>query len=571
MTSRPPIAVVLVAAVLTAPLLAQPPGPGDDAALEAVLDKAATYVVAYTRDFVGVVAEEAYRQEVRGRAGTDARGFAVEAQSQRRDLKSDVLLVRAPAGDRWIQFRDVFDVDGKPVRDRDDRLSKLFLKPSASAQKQVEDITAESARYNIGGINRNVNLPVLGLTVLLPENRAWFSFSRGHKKDGPAGGTWDIEYREERSGTLIRTTGDQSMPARGRFTIESATGRVLFSQILAENRSLKAQIDVTYAPDAAVGLLVPREMREKYVTPSGSTIEGRATYAKFRRYQVQVEEKVAQPQLTLADVLERAATYVGDFQRQLSGIVAEELYVQDVRMPPSAVGRLSRLPSTSHRELKSDLLLVRPVGADRYIQFRDVFEVDGKPVRDRNERLVKLFLQPSPSTAAQAEQIVDESARYNIGNVQRTVNVPVFALLILDPGNQPRFTFKRTDDGKPAIASDSPPPAAADVWVVRYQEVQPLTMIRTTNGRDLPSHGRFWIDGATGRVLMSELIAEDTFLEGTIDVTYRLDPGVALLVPADMRERYVLRRDSSRVDGRAAYGRFRQFQVKVDEKIAPIK
>ena len=83
---------------------------------------------------------------MRGRAGTDARGFAVEAQTQRRDLKSDVLLVRAPAGDRWIQFRDVFEVDGKPLRDRDDRLTRLFLKPSASAQKQVEDITAESAR-----------------------------------------------------------------------------------------------------------------------------------------------------------------------------------------------------------------------------------------------------------------------------------------------------------------------------------------------------------------------------------------------------------------------------------------
>ena len=197
-----------------------------------------------------------------------------------------MLLVRAPAGDRWIQFRDVFEVDGKPLRDRDDRLTKLFLKPSASAQKQVEDITAESARYNIGGINRNVNLPVLALTVLLPDNRAWFSFSRGSKKNAPAGGTWEIEYREERSGTLIRTTGDQSMPAHGRFTIENATGRVLVSQVLAESRSLKAQIDVTYAPDAAVGLLVPREMREN---SSRSRVHDRGSrlLREFRRYQVQ--------------------------------------------------------------------------------------------------------------------------------------------------------------------------------------------------------------------------------------------------------------------------------------------
>ena len=223
MTCRLPIALVLVAAAcVTTPLLAQPPGPGGDEALEAVLDKAAAYVADYTRDFVGVVAEETYRQEARGRAGTDQRGFAVEAQSQRRDLKSDVLLVRAPAGDRWIQFRDVFEVDGKPVRDRDDRLGKLFLKPSASAEKQVEDITAESARYNIGGINRNVNLPVLALMVLQPDNRAWFSFSRGSKKNVTPGGTWEIEYREERGGTLIRTdrrsvdAGARAIHDRGR-------------------------------------------------------------------------------------------------------------------------------------------------------------------------------------------------------------------------------------------------------------------------------------------------------------------------------------------------------------------
>ena len=82
----------------------------------------ATTSTIYERTFVGVVAEETYRQEVRIAGGTDLRGFPVEARAQRRDLKSDVLLVRAPAGDRWIQFRDVFEVDGKPVRDRAERL-----------------------------------------------------------------------------------------------------------------------------------------------------------------------------------------------------------------------------------------------------------------------------------------------------------------------------------------------------------------------------------------------------------------------------------------------------------------
>ena len=256
--------------------------------VELVLDKAADYVRDYVRTFVGVVAEETYRQEVRGRSGTDGRGFATEGTSQRRDLKSDVLLVRAPAGDHWIQFRDVFEVDGKPARDRAERLAKLFLQPSPSTTQQVEDITAASARYNIGGVNRNVNLPVLALTVLEPINRAWFSF-RGSKKSN---GVWELDYQEERTGTLIRTTGEQPMPAHGRFSIDGATGSVLSSELVAENTSLRAQINVTYAQEPAVGMMVPRGMREKYQPRSGPAIEGHATYAKFRRYQVKVDETI---------------------------------------------------------------------------------------------------------------------------------------------------------------------------------------------------------------------------------------------------------------------------------------
>ena len=56
----------------------------------------------------------------------------------------------------------------------------------------------------------------------------------------------------------------------------------------------------------------------------------------------------------------------------------------------------------------------------------------------------------------------------------------------------------------------------------------------------------------------------------SVDVQYQEEASLGLLVPIEMRERYDVRRDSSRVDGTATYGRFRQFQVKVDEKLAPV-
>jgi hypothetical protein len=271
---------------------------------------------------------------------------------------------------------------------------------------------------------------------------------------------------------------------------------------------------------------------------------------------------------SLGEVLKRAGEYVIEFQRQLSGVVSEETYVQDVQARLGMGNRSSALLPT-HRELKSDLLLVRPAGVDRWLQFRDVFEVDGKAVRDRNERLMQLFVTPSTSSASQSERIITESARYNIGNLERTVNAPVLALVILDPRNQPRFQFKRTDRANPMLGKWSGKPFDS-LWILEYQEVEKETLIRTAFNRDMPARGRFWIDSETGRVFASELIAEDPLIQGIVDVEYQMEPAIGLLVPIEMRERYEVRRDFSRVSGTATFGRFRQFQVKVDEKLAPI-
>jgi len=143
-------------------------------------------------------------------------------------------------------------------------------------------------------------------------------------------------------------------------------------------------------------------------------------------------------------VLSKAASYVQLYASHLSGLVMEESYVQDVEQINRFGYRTNTRGGVSHRMLKSDLLLVRPQGSDAWMQFRDVFEVDGKALRDRNDRLEKLFLQPSKSTAAQAEKIVRESARYNIGDIERNINVPLLALQFLEPANQPRFRFRRT-------------------------------------------------------------------------------------------------------------------------------
>src|SRR5262245_20653647 len=186
MRFRPFFTALAISAAFAALPRAQAPD------LDTLLDKAGDYVADYEKNFVGVVAEEAYRQQVRiPGGGRDLRGFPADTTVQRRDLKSDVLLVRAPGGDRWMQFRDVFEVDGKPVRDRDERLTKPFLQPSADARRQELDIAAASARYNIGGVSRTVNMPVLALAVLEAKNRPWFAFKVGKR----ARASVELEFR----------------------------------------------------------------------------------------------------------------------------------------------------------------------------------------------------------------------------------------------------------------------------------------------------------------------------------------------------------------------------------------
>jgi hypothetical protein len=285
-------------------------------------------------------------------------------------------------------------------------------------------------------------------------------------------------------------------------------------------------------------------------------------------------------ELALEEVMANAASYVAEFERQLSAIVAEETYVQRANnyIPQGALNG-PRRQALERRTLKADLLLVRPEDAGGWVQFRDVFEVDGKPVRDRAERLTRLFLDPSDAAGNQIARIIQESARYNIGDIQRTINVPVLPLMMLERENQRRFRFKRLDDPtKPNARErdrdlpDSPNFAVStEVWVVSYEETRKPTLIQLASGGDITSKGRFWIEPLSGQVLMGELVTENADLRAQINVSYQSEPLLGLFVPVEMRERYTSSRRATVIEGTATYGRFRRFGVTTDEELVPVR
>jgi hypothetical protein len=271
-------ATAIVLAIAAAAVDAQAP-------LEAVLTRAGDYVERYQREFSMVVSEERYEQEVRYPASP--LGRRAPDLTQTTLLRSDFLLVRNADGG-WLPFRDVFERDGMPVRDRDERLSRLFLSDPGSAARQARRIADESTRYNVGAIDRNINLPTLPL-IFLTRARA-FAFT----DDGRDGGLRVIRFREEQRPTYVSTTAGRDLPVAGRFWIDEASGRVERTELTAANDALEARISVTYRPDAAAGLWVPSRMDEFYVQRADrSEIRGSATYSRFRRFQISTTEDVA--------------------------------------------------------------------------------------------------------------------------------------------------------------------------------------------------------------------------------------------------------------------------------------
>jgi hypothetical protein len=287
---------VLIAAA-AAVVAAQGPAPAaaDQPTLDVILMRAGKYVQNYEKDFAGIVAEERYEQTSRQGGRFDQFGSIRHDTAKRRVFRSDLLLVRPEGADSWLQFRDVFEVDGRLVRDRNDRLAKLFLEPNVSIAKQVQRIRDESSRYNVGSIVRNVNMPVMALAVLKPENQIRFFYNHVEAADAErTDGAWAIDYREVGVSTMIKTNGEKDMPIEGRLWIEPATGRVLGTIMRAQSDLLKGVIQVDYEFEESLGILVPRRMHEEYRQyTDGSGVTAVATYSNFRRFQVKVDEQMA--------------------------------------------------------------------------------------------------------------------------------------------------------------------------------------------------------------------------------------------------------------------------------------
>jgi VWFA-related protein len=297
----PPPAAPVVLPVLPAgespsgerPEPAEGPLPRPSPEVELLLSHASSGVVRYFNALSSIVCHERYvqqveRQEISGLCG----GLpCTRTQVATQTLESDYLLVRLEDTAGWLPFRDVYAVNGVPVRGREDRLLRLFVDPHADRMQQADRIRAESSRYNIGEVVRDVNVPTFALQFLLPHVRARFMFRLGGRELVDGVDTQVVQYEESGRPTVIKGPNGEDVPARGQFWIDPLSGSVLRMNVETTLRREKRTIKVAFRRDPKLEMLVPETMDESYIGPV-ERLTARATYSDFRQFRVSTSEEI---------------------------------------------------------------------------------------------------------------------------------------------------------------------------------------------------------------------------------------------------------------------------------------
>ncbi|MEO8679461.1 MAG: hypothetical protein ABI665_10475, partial [Vicinamibacterales bacterium] len=256
-----------------------------------------------------------------------------------------------------------------------------------------------------------------------------------------------------------------------------------------------------------------------------------------------------------------AMQHAATFALHAATLLADEHYVQEVKTRPSA-GSLASMSRNSlagitieRRVLDSEVALIHVIEGELWLLARDVQKVDAKPLADSlRVPLPSVHANSTPEAIQQFRQIARQGARFNIGGIQRDINVPTLALWLLTPDISPRLAF--TEAGRETVAG-----ARCDV--IRFKE-KGAPYLFNAEGEPKPVAGRFWIDRARAAVVRTELILEGrqgqySSSRALLTVDYAFDQTLAAWVPKTMTERYDPSSQATFVTGVMTYTNYRQF------------
>jgi len=267
------IGVMLSLPVLSARSAAREQSPDIDVLMQRVGD----YVHGFIDRFCNVVAEERYEPD-RVRRGNGR-------------LRSDFLLVQKPgSGRQYLTFRDVVEVNGKTLRNREEALSKLFREPAENVIAQANAITAHSADYMFPGSD-----PLLVMVFLQPEFQPRFTFTRDELEPRLGADIRRVHFEETTSPTMLRQEGNRDLPTRGTLWASERTGKVVKTELRLGSDPNTTLITTIFGRDEPLGIDVPTVLEQTYYPSPGEPVKGTARYSNFRRFSVSTAEKIDSP------------------------------------------------------------------------------------------------------------------------------------------------------------------------------------------------------------------------------------------------------------------------------------
>jgi hypothetical protein len=249
---------------------------------DALLAKLDAYLTGYEAKLSELIADEQMSQEVRypvagPRRGDPGVGFFVQR------LGSEVAFIALPGDAGWLGFRHVKTVDGRPV----DEVSSLTTALSGTNLDPARALLEASAAHNLG-LRRNTNLPNLPLEFLHRRNRRRLVAHLDGSERVRGVNTIRVVFKERARPTLVKHPNGSDQPSVARAWIDPRNGRLLRAEVItfsdAAMKRSEHSIRVEFDQDRQLGLLVPREMREKFPDDRGGAGKGTAAYSNYRRF-----------------------------------------------------------------------------------------------------------------------------------------------------------------------------------------------------------------------------------------------------------------------------------------------
>jgi hypothetical protein len=272
-------------AVFAFALVVAPRAGAQAPSLEDVLRRADSYLRAWVPQLANIVSTEMYEERLITTSTIRPRP---------RRLKSDVLLVRRPGSINWILFRDVVEVDSRPLTHEPDRLLKLFVSQTADAEEQAHRIAAEGLQYHLPGASASSTNPFLGIALMQGsyQSRLRFRLGDADRSLGPRVRALRFQEREETEPTagsapekltLLLTDAGR---VQGTVWLDVETGEIVKTDArMAFESGPVSTTRTTFARDERLGILVPKEMRTEWRNFSGT-----AKYSNYRRFEVRTTE-----------------------------------------------------------------------------------------------------------------------------------------------------------------------------------------------------------------------------------------------------------------------------------------